>query len=176
MAADLERLAEYSRQKGFSEYADLLDATAKMGRSLGLGEHIEIAQTDEKVRVAKVTPKLDIALLAKALSPEKTPTNGLSLVEITQLAEHFNEVLGAELSDDTNMQDLRLPRIGNYGDLRDVSAIVKSLYTRAIDKSARNAKTLGELRSLTESDLLQQRQMGEKSVRFVVRAFKKSTE
>ena len=180
MAANLERLAADLEKRDLRPLATIARGLAEAVREVGVPEHFD--EASDKT-TAHEELRIPLMSLVEALSFREKGGKNNSLT--SELAQHFNESLGSSLHDDIPLRNLLYPsaqyRIGlSVKDSTKEALVGRPLitnYTRILKVLIRRGyRTVGELRSVNIQDLTYQYDLGEKSIMFLMVAFKPKSE
>lgn len=180
MAADLEKLAASFKERGFRIIGEVVEASAQYAREIGAPEYFS---NEESQQVSRSENAVPVAKLAEALTLEKPKKGTITLTP--ELAQHFNQTIGAELADNIQLLKLRLPDRDSSRYLsaevkekvNSVDVRLKQRYHQALNCVARaGLRDVGALRGIDPGQALQFRGVGHTFLGFLITAFKPKTQ
>src|SRR6266849_824648 len=122
MAKKIEALAEFYRQNGWEEAANVLEADAKKFREAGMPDDFR-GKTPRRRKEQRTFTSLPVELkvrLIQILSDVQLPDDTTrNILQTDGLAERINQDVGRYMQPDTHLRELWLPARGSYEEYGD---------------------------------------------------------
>lgn len=173
MVERAEEVARYFRRKGTAEsntLAELLEDAVSYGRSVGADE--KMSPPEELFDPNEALMRL-IRAFETFPMPHRFNYSSLPL----ELAEYINKEVGSQIRDSVNLDSLCIPQ-----QEKGINPRTRGVYNKAIialsglREITPKFPTLGDIRNASEADIMNVRNIGNTSLRFVLTAFRKPTE